>query len=377
MRTILMTAALIPAASAHMLSTVCTPVVVRTTPTIMNVASWYDQGLRLSSETVEPGQPVDQAVESSTLVPAGMSASIATVRPLVVEKALAYEADIAQMQARIDAFPKQEGTMYFLLRDQIKMAESRLAATIESAQVGGGLDRYAAPTVAVPDAAPETTMRREAYYCNDEGCWIASQYFCDDTGCWIMDGQPLMDDAEPMTKIDKKGPPEKTIVQEGIFAPAVKLTAEIMGRKELNTFRASVIAEHTKVISAFVDTSESKFGQIALKSMFEAAYVSGIDHLRPPLALPSSVAAPSSRTDAHSTPRGLAGTMTETARSTSRKSRPPSTRWASRSSRTSKSTSSSRRRTRTRMVRPAVWTRGNSAASDLARACAISRALQM
>merc|ERR1712086_336959 len=55
------------------------------------------------------------------------------------------------------------------------------------------------------------------------------------------------------------------------FAPAVKLTAEIMGRKELNTFRASVIAEHTKVISAFVDTSESKFGQIALKSMFEAA----------------------------------------------------------------------------------------------------------
>merc|ERR1712182_181719 len=33
----------------------------------------------------------------------------------------------------------------------------------------------------------------------------------------------------------------------------------------------SVIAEHTKVISKFVDTSESKFGQIALKSLFEAA----------------------------------------------------------------------------------------------------------
>merc|ERR1711924_146872 len=38
-----------------------------------------------------------------------------------------------------------------------------------------------------------------------------------------------------------------------------------------NAFRASVIAKHTKVISAFVDTSESKFGQIALKSLFEAA----------------------------------------------------------------------------------------------------------
>merc|ERR1719162_2737409 len=60
---------------------------------------------------------------------------------------------------------------------------------------------------------------------------------------------------------------QKTIVQEGIFAPAVKQ----MGRKELNAFRASVIAEHTKVISSFVDTSESKFGQIALKTLFEAA----------------------------------------------------------------------------------------------------------
>merc|ERR1711865_507265 len=65
--------------------------------------------------------------------------------------------------------------------------------------------------------------------------------------------------------------PEKTIVQEGIFAPAVKLTVQVMGRKELNAFRASVIAEHTKVISKFVDTSESAFGQIALKSLFEAA----------------------------------------------------------------------------------------------------------
>ena len=32
-----------------------------------------------------------------------------------------------------------------------------------------------------------------------------------------------------------------------------------------------VIAQHSKVISAFVDTSESPFGQIVLKQMFEAA----------------------------------------------------------------------------------------------------------
>merc|ERR1719333_1975666 len=44
-----------------------------------------------------------------------------------------------------------------------------------------------------------------------------------------------------------------------------------MGIKELNKLRADVIKKHTKVISAFVDTSESKFGQIVLKKMFEAA----------------------------------------------------------------------------------------------------------
>merc|ERR1711924_553960 len=53
------------------------------------------------------------------------------------------------------------------------------------------------------------------------------------------------------------------------------------GRKELNTFRAKVIKEHTAVISAFVDTSESKFGQIALKRMFEAADKDGNGTLDP------------------------------------------------------------------------------------------------
>ena len=44
-----------------------------------------------------------------------------------------------------------------------------------------------------------------------------------------------------------------------------------MGRKELNKLRADVIAKHSKVISAFVDTSDSKFGQLVLARMFEAA----------------------------------------------------------------------------------------------------------
>lgn len=58
---------------------------------------------------------------------------------------------------------------------------------------------------------------------------------------------------------------------KGIFAPAVLAAKAAMGEKELNMLRGKVIAEHTKVISAFVETSESKFGQIALKTLFEAA----------------------------------------------------------------------------------------------------------
>jgi len=72
------------------------------------------------------------------------------------------------------------------------------------------------------------------------------------------------DPPKPKAKPRKPSP-------KGIFAPAVLATKELMGTKELNKLRASVIAEHTKVISGFVDTSESAFGQIVLRRMFEAA----------------------------------------------------------------------------------------------------------
>jgi len=261
MRTLLM-AALIPAAgSALLLSTARTPAVLRATTTMMNVESWYDQGSRLSVD--QGSQLVVESWYDNGMrinLPAGISASAAAASPQLVKKALAYEADIAEMQARMDAFPKKEGTMVVILRDKLKLAEIMLATTIESAR----------------DAAPDPDRRREAYYCTDEGCWVAEQYLCDETGCWITGeapvGRTFNADKAPK-ELGSRAPsaPEKTIVQEGIFAPAVKLTVQVMGRKELNAFRASVIAEHTKVISKFVDTSESAFGQIALKSLFEAA----------------------------------------------------------------------------------------------------------
>jgi len=66
-------------------------------------------------------------------------------------------------------------------------------------------------------------------------------------------------------------PTKRKAAAQGIFAPLVKGSKAVMGDKELNKLRADVIAQHTKVISAFIDTSESKFGQLVLSRMFEAA----------------------------------------------------------------------------------------------------------
>merc|ERR1719161_1710227 len=68
-----------------------------------------------------------------------------------------------------------------------------------------------------------------------------------------------------------RGGASKVKAPQGIFAPAVLGAKKVMGEQRLKEFRASVIAEHTKVISNFVDTSDSPFGQLVLRQMFEAA----------------------------------------------------------------------------------------------------------
>jgi hypothetical protein len=40
---------------------------------------------------------------------------------------------------------------------------------------------------------------------------------------------------------------------------------QVMGTKELNILRADIISKHSKVMAAFVDTSDSPFGKIVLK----------------------------------------------------------------------------------------------------------------
>merc|ERR1711937_651171 len=98
-------------------------------------------------------------------------------------------------------------------------------------------------------------------------------------GCWL-DAPMVVDPArskvetyaerverELMEKIQK---PPKAVPQD-IFAPAVLGAKQVMGEQNLKELRASVIAKHSKAIANFVDTSDSPFGQIVLKRMFEAA----------------------------------------------------------------------------------------------------------
>jgi hypothetical protein len=135
----------------------------------------------------------------------------------------------------------------------------------------------------------EEPIAMQPFYCNDQGCWIGDEpYFCNDEGCWI--GVDL--EAVPVTLPDGRTFSPVTGVQShaafdenlekteqgkrlkatmGLFAAPVKGAKALMGAKELNVLRADIISKHSKVISAFVDTHESPFGQIVLRKMFEAA----------------------------------------------------------------------------------------------------------
>ena len=59
--------------------------------------------------------------------------------------------------------------------------------------------------------------------------------------------------------------------KEGIFTPAVQVTKKVMGEERFTELKYDLIGKHTKVIQAFVDTSVSPVGTIALKKLFQLA----------------------------------------------------------------------------------------------------------
>eukprot|EP00531_Pseudo-nitzschia_arenysensis_P011412 CAMPEP_0116126640 /NCGR_PEP_ID=MMETSP0329-20121206/6435_1 /TAXON_ID=697910 /ORGANISM="Pseudo-nitzschia arenysensis, Strain B593" /LENGTH=209 /DNA_ID=CAMNT_0003620727 /DNA_START=46 /DNA_END=675 /DNA_ORIENTATION=- len=72
-----------------------------------------------------------------------------------------------------------------------------------------------------------------------------------------------------------KKKPLKKKEPEGIFAPAVLVTKEIMGVTELNKLRGKIIALHSDVIGKFTETAQSEFGNQVLKVLFTLADKNG------------------------------------------------------------------------------------------------------
>merc|ERR1711981_483290 len=70
--------------------------------------------------------------------------------------------------------------------------------------------------------------------------------------------------------IPKKGKGGKEDPQ-GLFAPAVLLTKEIIGEPKLNKLRGKIIAMHSDVIGKFTETAQTQFGNQVLKVLFTLA----------------------------------------------------------------------------------------------------------
>lgn len=72
-----------------------------------------------------------------------------------------------------------------------------------------------------------------------------------------------------------KAPPKKKPAKatadnhkDGILSPMVLFLKGIMGDEKLNKLRGKVISMHSDVIGSFVETSETAFGDAALRSLF-------------------------------------------------------------------------------------------------------------
>ena len=57
----------------------------------------------------------------------------------------------------------------------------------------------------------------------------------------------------------------------GPFAPVVRGAKKVLGEEKFRKIKGDVIKQHTKVINAFVDTSDTPFGCLALEKLFELA----------------------------------------------------------------------------------------------------------
>jgi len=200
------------------------------------VASWYDSGVRLE--------------------PAAATIALASQSLAAADKAAQEEKAAEQAEAAAAAKAAEEVAA-------AKSAEEMAAANAR-------LEAEAAKAAAEVEAAKE---RLEANIARMEATAVAAAEEVAAAEAASAAAAKTVATAQAAAAVAVKPKPVKKNVptNRGIFAPAVDVAKQVMGEQELKEFRASVIAKHSKVIGQFVDTSESPFGQLVLKRMFEYA----------------------------------------------------------------------------------------------------------
>lgn len=78
---------------------------------------------------------------------------------------------------------------------------------------------------------------------------------------------------EQPSQAPRKSAPKKAGAshKSGIFSPLVLAAKDVLGEERLNKIRGNAISLHSDVISRFVDTAETEFGQSILRKLFELA----------------------------------------------------------------------------------------------------------
>ena len=199
------------------------------------VASWYDSGVRLE--------------------PAAATIALASQSLAAADKAAQEEKTAEQSEAAAAAKAAEEVAA-------AKSAEEMAAANAR-------LEAEAAKAAEEVEAAKE---RLEANIARMAATALAAEEEVAAAEAASAAAAKTVATAQAAAAVAVKPKPKKNVpTNRGIFAPAVDVAKQVMGEQELKEFRASVIAKHSKVIGQFVDTSESPFGQLVLKRMFEYA----------------------------------------------------------------------------------------------------------
>eukprot|EP00535_Pseudo-nitzschia_heimii_P009496 CAMPEP_0197184182 /NCGR_PEP_ID=MMETSP1423-20130617/9382_1 /TAXON_ID=476441 /ORGANISM="Pseudo-nitzschia heimii, Strain UNC1101" /LENGTH=509 /DNA_ID=CAMNT_0042634945 /DNA_START=105 /DNA_END=1634 /DNA_ORIENTATION=- len=80
---------------------------------------------------------------------------------------------------------------------------------------------------------------------------------------------------KPKVEVGAKKEVKMSSDNEGLFAPAVLLTKEIIGITVLNKLRGKIIKMHSEVIGGLTETAQSEFGNQVLKVLFNLADKNG------------------------------------------------------------------------------------------------------